>query len=119
MNKLQRCVLGLYSYDDRAEDLSLENILNQSINLIASMPTMMVNAYQMKRRYYDKQSMFCLLYTSVQRHWQSRAQTTAPFWRTTTPAPNCGGNSRGKIILNFVVQNRLRAILNYFFAEKS
>ena len=59
MNKLQRCVLGLYSYDDRAEDLSLENILNQSINLIASMPTMMVNAYQMKRRYYD-----CLLYTS-------------------------------------------------------
>ena len=58
MNKLQRCVLGLYSYDDRAEDLSLENILNQSINLIASMPTMMVNAYQMKRRYYDKQSMF-------------------------------------------------------------
>ena len=58
MNKMQRCVLGLYSYDDRAEDLSLENILNQSINLIASMPTMMVNAYQMKRRYYDKQSMF-------------------------------------------------------------
>ena len=58
MNKLQRCVLGLYSYDEPAEDLSLENILNQSINLIASMPTMMVNAYQMKRRYYDKQSMF-------------------------------------------------------------
>ena len=58
MNKLQRCVLGLYSYDEHAEDLTLENILNQSINLIASMPTMMVNAYQMKRRYYDKQSMF-------------------------------------------------------------
>ena len=55
---MQRCVLGLYSYDEHAEDLSLENILNQSINLIASMPTMMVNAYQMKRRYYDKQSMF-------------------------------------------------------------
>ena len=52
-------VLGLYSYDEHAEDLSLENILSQSINLIASMPTMMVNAYQMKRRYYD-----CLLYTS-------------------------------------------------------
>ena len=50
MNKMQRCVLGLYSYDEHAEDLPLENILNQSINLIASMPTMMVNAYQMKRR---------------------------------------------------------------------
>ena len=36
MNKMQRCVLGLYSYDEHAEDLSLENILNQSINLIAS-----------------------------------------------------------------------------------
>ena len=59
MNKMQRCVLGLYSYDEHAEDLTLENILNQSINLILSMPTMMVNAYQMKRRYYlDKQSMF-------------------------------------------------------------
>ena len=58
MNKMQRCVLGLYSYDEHAEDLTLENILNQSINLIASMPTMMVNAYQIKRRYYDKQSMF-------------------------------------------------------------
>ena len=58
MNKLQRCVLGLYSYDDRAEDLSLENILNQSINLIASMPTMMVNAYQLKRRVYDHESMY-------------------------------------------------------------
>ena len=29
MNKLQRCVLGLYSYDEHAEDLSLENILSQ------------------------------------------------------------------------------------------
>ena len=26
MNKLQRCVLGLYSYDEHAEDLTLENI---------------------------------------------------------------------------------------------
>ena len=34
------------------------------------------------------------------------------------PAQNCGGNSRGKIILNFVVQNRLRAVLNHFFTER-
>ena len=58
MNKMQRCVLGLYSYDEHAEDLSLENILSQSINLIASMPTMMVNAYQLKRRVYDHESMY-------------------------------------------------------------
>ena len=58
MNKMQRCVLGMYSYDDNPEDLSLENLLHQSIVLIGGMPTMMVNAYQMKRRFYDKQSMF-------------------------------------------------------------
>ena len=58
MNKMARSVLALYSYDENAEDLSLENILNQSINLIASLPTIMVDAYQVKRRVYDKQSMF-------------------------------------------------------------
>ena len=77
MNKLQRCVLGLYSYDEHAEDLSLENILNQSINLIASMPTMMVNAYQMKRRYYDKQSMFFHL----PKHGQSTAEHILSTYR--------------------------------------
>ncbi len=58
MNKMARAVLALYSYDEHAEDLSLENILTQSINLIAGLPTIMVSAYQIKRRYYDKQSMF-------------------------------------------------------------
>ena len=58
MNKMARSVLSLYSYDERPEDLSLENLMEQSINLIAGLPTIMVNAYQLKRRVYDKQSMF-------------------------------------------------------------
>jgi citrate synthase len=58
MNKLGRSVLALYSYDDNPEDLSLPNILRQSINLIAGLPTIMVNAYQIKKRAYDKQSMY-------------------------------------------------------------
>ena len=58
MNKMARSVLALYSYDPDAEDLSLGNILQQSVNLIAGLPTIMVNAYQVKRRAYDKQSMF-------------------------------------------------------------
>lgn len=58
MNKLARSVLALYSYDDFPEDNSIENILRQSIELIARMPTIMVSAYQVKRRYYDRQSMF-------------------------------------------------------------
>lgn len=58
MNKMARSVLALYSYDDNVEDLSLPNLLEQSIALIASLPSIMVNAYQIKRRIYDHESMF-------------------------------------------------------------
>ena len=58
MNKLGRSVLALYSYDDYAEDNSLENIFRQSIELVARISTIMVNAYQVKKRYYDHQSLF-------------------------------------------------------------
>lgn len=58
MNKLARSVLALYSYDDNPDDLSLKGILRQSIRLIAGLPTIMVNAYQVKRRVYDRQSMY-------------------------------------------------------------
>ncbi len=57
MNKMARSVLAMYSYDEHAEDTSLENILRQSINLIAQMPTMMVYAYQTQRHAYYHQSM--------------------------------------------------------------
>lgn len=58
MNKLARAVLTLYSYDDDPDDLSLENNMRQSISLIARMPAIMTYAYQVKRRHYDKQTMF-------------------------------------------------------------
>lgn len=58
MNKLARSVLALYSYDDNPDDLSLENTMRQSIALIARMPSIMSYAYQVKRRHFDKESMF-------------------------------------------------------------
>ena len=58
MNKLARAVLTLYSYDDDPDDLSLENNMRQSISLIARMPAIMAYAYQVKRRHFDKQTMF-------------------------------------------------------------
>jgi len=58
MNKLARSVLALYSYDDDPEDSSLENNMLQAIQLIARMPTIMTYAYQVKRRHFDKQSMY-------------------------------------------------------------
>ena len=58
MNKLARSVLALYSYDDDPDDQSLENNMRQSISLIARMPSIMSYAYQVKRRHFDKESMF-------------------------------------------------------------
>lgn len=55
MNKLARCVLALYSYDENPEDNSTENVLRQSIQLIAQLPTIMSYAYQVKRRALSKE----------------------------------------------------------------
>ncbi len=58
MNKLERSVLSLYSYDSNPDDISIENVLRQSIQLMAQLPMIMTYAYQVKRRYYLKKSMY-------------------------------------------------------------
>ncbi len=58
MNKLGRSVLSLYSYDSNPDDLSLENVMRQSIELIARMPIIAAQAYQVKRHYYHNDSMY-------------------------------------------------------------
>ena len=58
MNSLQRGVLALYTYDTDPENLSLENLLCQSIDLIAKFPSIVTNAYQAKRRFFDRESMY-------------------------------------------------------------
>lgn len=58
MNKLARSVLALYSYDDNPDEPTLENNMRQSIQLIARLPTIMTYAYQVKRRHFDKKSMY-------------------------------------------------------------
>ncbi len=58
MNKLARSVLALYSYDDNADVTTLENELGKAIKLISRMPTIMVSAYQVKRRHYYHKSMY-------------------------------------------------------------
>lgn len=58
MNKLARSVLSLYSYDPNPDDISIENIVRQSVQLIAQLPTIMSYAYQVKRKNYYKKSMY-------------------------------------------------------------
>lgn len=55
MNKMARSVMSLYSFDENPDDISIPNVLRQSLQLISQMPTIMNSAYQVKRRaYYDK-----------------------------------------------------------------
>ena len=58
MNMLERNVLALYSYDNNADDYSLENTYRQCISVTAKLPLCMSAAYQVKRRVYDNQSFF-------------------------------------------------------------
>ncbi|MGM9521810.1 MAG: citrate synthase [Oscillospiraceae bacterium] len=58
MNTLSRCVLALYAYDDNPDDISIENVLRQSIELIARFPTIIAQAYAMKRHYFDGDSLY-------------------------------------------------------------
>ncbi len=58
MNKMARSVLAMYSYDENPDDISLENLLRQALMLIARLPIIAVQAYQVKKRHYDRESMY-------------------------------------------------------------
>ena len=57
MNVLARCVLTLYRYDDNADDISVKNVIKQSMKLIAVFPLLAVYAYQAFSHYYCKNSL--------------------------------------------------------------
>ncbi len=51
MNSLQRCILTLYSYDQKPDDISIDNVLLQSLQLIAKLPVIAVYAYHAYRHF--------------------------------------------------------------------
>ena len=51
MNSMQRCVLTLYSYDENPEDISVENVLRQSLEMIGKMPIIAVYSYHAYRHF--------------------------------------------------------------------
>ncbi len=58
MNSMARSVLALYSFDENADDTSIENVLRQCLWLIACFPIMAVYGYQTLSHYYDENSLF-------------------------------------------------------------
>lgn len=58
MNTLARSVLTLYTYDERADDVSLSNVIRQCLQLIALFPMLSVYGYQAYSHYHDGKSLF-------------------------------------------------------------
>ncbi len=57
MNTLARSVLTLYSYDPNPNDVSIPNVLRQSLQLIAQFPMLSVYGYQAYRHYKEGESL--------------------------------------------------------------
>lgn len=49
MNILARCVLEMYSFDSNPDDISRDNLMRQSIELISKFPTIIAYAYNIYR----------------------------------------------------------------------
>lgn len=58
MNTLARSVLTLYSYDDKANDTSIPNVLRQCLQLIAQFPLLSVYGYHAYNHYHGGKSLF-------------------------------------------------------------
>ena len=58
MNTMTRSVLTLASYDDRATDLSVDNVLRQCIQLISAFPMLAIYGYHAYNHYEKNQSMY-------------------------------------------------------------
>jgi citrate synthase len=53
LNILARSVLGLYTLDDRPDDITLDNMIRQSLNIMAKFPTIVAYSYQALRHLYQ------------------------------------------------------------------
>ena len=58
MNKLSTCVLSLYADDENPDDISLPNILRQSVSLVAKLPVFISLAYHSKEYFYNKAPLY-------------------------------------------------------------
>lgn len=57
LNILARSVLGLYTLDEKADDISLGNMVSQSLNLIAKFPSIIAYSYQALRHIYQRKTL--------------------------------------------------------------
>ena len=58
MNSISRSILTLHSYDDKANDISVENVLRQCLQLMSVLPMLSVYGYHTYNYYHNKQSLY-------------------------------------------------------------
>ena len=58
MNVLARSVLALYSFDEKADDTSIENVLRQCLELLACFPSLAVYGYHAFSHYHGNNSLY-------------------------------------------------------------
>lgn len=57
LNILARSVLGLYILDENPDDISLDNMIRQSLNLMSKFPTIVAYSYQALRHLYKGKTL--------------------------------------------------------------
>ncbi len=57
MNKISTSILSLYAYDENPDETSLENMLRQSMQLLARLPIIAAQAYAFNRSYFYGDSL--------------------------------------------------------------
>lgn len=72
LNILARSVLGLYTLDDNPDSIALNNMIKQSLNIIAKFPTIVAYSYQALKHFYQGKTL------SI-RHPQSHLTTAENF----------------------------------------
>jgi citrate synthase len=57
LNILARSVLGLYTLDEKPDSIALDNMIKQSLNIIAKFPTIVAYSYQALRHLYKGKTL--------------------------------------------------------------
>jgi citrate synthase len=57
LNMLARSVLGLYTLDEKPDDISLENMIKQTLNIIAKFPAIVAYSYQALKHAYQGKTL--------------------------------------------------------------
>lgn len=58
MNSISRSILSLAAFDDKVSDVTLENVLDQSLSLIANFPLLAIYAYQAYNHIENGESLY-------------------------------------------------------------